>query len=61
MRRRLLSVIAASTTICIAAFLVATGPASALSIANGAWQWQNPLPQGNGYANGYFLDATPAG
>ena len=31
--------------------------ASALSIDGGAWQWQNPLPQGTGYTNGYFLDA----
>jgi photosystem II stability/assembly factor-like uncharacterized protein len=23
----------------------------------GGWSWQNPLPQGNGYAGGYFLDA----
>ena len=38
--------------------LLSAGPASALSIANGAWQWQNPLPQGNGYSNGYFLDAN---
>jgi photosystem II stability/assembly factor-like uncharacterized protein len=38
--------------------LILCASASALSIANGAWQWQNPLPQGNGYADGYFLDAN---
>jgi photosystem II stability/assembly factor-like uncharacterized protein len=37
--------------------LFSAGPASALSIADGAWQWQNPLPQGSGYSDGYFLDA----
>jgi photosystem II stability/assembly factor-like uncharacterized protein len=45
----------------IAGFLAVpafTGSASALSIGNGAWQWQNPLPQGNGYTDGYFLDAS---
>ena len=39
------------------AFLVLSGPASAVSIGNGAWHWQNPLPQGDGYTGGYFLDS----
>ena len=30
----------------------------ATTMGNGAWTWQNPLPQGDGYSNGYFLDAT---
>ena len=58
MRRQLLGLLAASLTGCLAVFLLASGSAAALSIANGAWQWQNPLPQGNGYADGYFLDAN---
>jgi photosystem II stability/assembly factor-like uncharacterized protein len=46
----------AALTLCL--LLLGAGPASALSNASGAWQWQNPLPQGNGYSGAYFLDAS---
>jgi len=52
----LVSLCGAAVTLLL--LLLSAGPASALSIADGAWQWQNPLPQGNGYSNGYFLDAS---
>jgi photosystem II stability/assembly factor-like uncharacterized protein len=57
MKRHLLALAVAAAAALLGA-LVLPAPASALSIANGAWQWQNPLPQGNGYAGGYFIDAT---
>ncbi len=47
--------------LCGAVLALLVLPAAALALigtGNGAWQWQNPLPQGNGYASGYFLDAT---
>jgi photosystem II stability/assembly factor-like uncharacterized protein len=56
-RHLLLSGIAALLTVGLAV-LVASGSAAALSTGNGAWQWQNPLPQGNAYTGGYFLDAS---
>ncbi len=58
MRCRLLALASGSITICFAVLLLTAGPASALSTGNGGWQWQNPLPQGNGYTDGYFLDAA---
>jgi photosystem II stability/assembly factor-like uncharacterized protein len=56
MRRHLLPSGIALATSCLAVFLM-TGPASALSTGNGGWRWQNPLPQGNSYASGWFVDA----
>jgi photosystem II stability/assembly factor-like uncharacterized protein len=56
MRRHLLRsgvVLAAS---CLAV-LVPAGTASAISTGNGGWRWQNPLPQGDSYASGWFVDA----
>jgi len=56
MRRHLLRsgvVLAAS---CLAV-LVLGGTASAISTGNGGWRWQNPLPQGDSYASGWFVDA----
>ena len=58
MRRHLLVLAGGSIAICLAMSLLVAGTASALSTGNGAWQWQNPLPQGNPYSGGYFLDAS---
>ena len=57
MQRPLIWCVVASAATCLAVLLL-SGPASALSTGNGGWQWQNPLPQGNGYASGWFLDAS---
>ena len=57
MQRPLIWCVVASAATCLAVLLV-SGPASALSTGNGGWQWQDPLPQGNGYASGWFLDAS---
>ena len=56
MARRLLLSGSALLTIVLAVLLLC-GSAAGLSPGNGGWQWQNPLPQGGGYASGYFLDA----
>jgi photosystem II stability/assembly factor-like uncharacterized protein len=58
MRRHLLVLAGGSIAICLAMSLLVAGTASALSTGNGGWQWQNPLPQGNAYTGGYFLDAS---
>ena len=58
MRRHVLVLAGGSIAICLAMSLLFAGTASALSTGNGAWQWQNPLPQGNAYTGGYFLDAS---
>jgi len=55
MKRHLLRSGVALVTTCLAV-LVLAGTASAFSTGNGGWQWQNPLPQGGSYANGWFLD-----
>ena len=56
MKRDLLWSGVALAAACLAVLLL-SGPASALSTGNGGWQWQNPLPEGNGYTGGHFLDA----
>jgi photosystem II stability/assembly factor-like uncharacterized protein len=56
--KRYLLALAIGAAAALLGALVLPASASALSIANGAWQWQNPLPQGSGYTDGYFLDAN---
>lgn len=57
MRRHLLRSIIVLVTTCLAVLLMA-GSAAGLATGSGGWQWQNPLPQGNDYSAGYFLNAT---
>jgi photosystem II stability/assembly factor-like uncharacterized protein len=57
MRRPLIWIAVASAATWLALLLVA-GSAAALSTGNGGWSWQNPLPQGSPYVDGWFLNAT---
>ena len=57
MTRHLLRSIGALVTAC-ALFLVLAGSAVGVATGSGGWHWQNPLPEGNDYTAGYFLNAT---
>ena len=43
--------------VCAAAALLPASASAHMATGVGGWSWQNPLPQGNGYTGGYFLDA----
>jgi photosystem II stability/assembly factor-like uncharacterized protein len=48
---------AAAAALCLT-LLLATGAARAVTAGNGAWSWQDPLPQGGDLTAGFFLDAA---
>jgi photosystem II stability/assembly factor-like uncharacterized protein len=57
MKRHLLRSVCALATACTL-FLLVTGAAAGVATGSRGWQWLNPLPQGNDYSAGYFLNAT---
>ncbi len=57
MIRHLLCPVGALVTACVLS-LVLAGSAAGVATGSGGWHWQNPLPEGNDYTAGCFLNAT---